>query len=114
VLDEVAAQDYVERPVLERELHRLDVGDEDVLTHRAGHLGSGGIALDPDDDAAAVDERPGEVAARAADVEHTLPRAHELEEASMTAERSQVELDVAGGVLRRHATRRRCHPKTPV
>ena len=58
------------------------------------------VPFDPDDRAAALDERTCEVPARASDVEHPLSRPDEIEEPSMAAEGTGVQLDVAGRVGR--------------
>ena len=89
---EVTAQDDVERRVFERELHLLDVADEHLLADVCGRAcGRIWIELDADDLAAALDERPREVSARAAHVEHALLSAtDELEKPSMTSERARV------------------------
>ena len=58
------------------------------------------VLLDPDDRAAALDERTREIPARASDVEHPLSRPDEIEEPSMAAEGTGVQLDVAGRVGR--------------
>ena len=59
-------------PGLERQLHRLDVADENPFAEPL----SGGrrlrVELDPDDRVSALGERLREVPARAADVEHAL------------------------------------------
>ena len=47
VLDQVAAEDDVERARLERKLHRLDVADEHVRTHVARLGGCVGSSSSP-------------------------------------------------------------------
>ena len=88
VLDQVAAEDDVERAWLERQLHRLDVPDEDVLAHLARGLRGVGVALEADHGAAGCDERSCEVAAGAPDVEHALAAPDEREELRVTAVRA--------------------------
>ena len=94
VLDQVAAENDVERARLERELHRLDVPDQHVLAHLTRHRGSGRVELEADDGAAACDQRPSEISARAADVEDALVAPHERKQLRVAAVRVLVERDV--------------------
>ena len=55
---------------LERQLHGLDVADEDVGAERPRGLGRAGIELDADDPRPRRGEGRREVPGRAADVEH--------------------------------------------
>ena len=94
VLDQVAAENDVERARLERELHRLDVPDQHVLAHLTRDRGSDRVELEADDGAAACDQRPREISARAADVEDALAAPHEREQLRVAAVRVLVEGDV--------------------
>ncbi len=66
--------------VLERQLQLLDVADDHLLADGSRDASGVRVTLDADDGAAALDEWPREVAARAPDVEDSLVRADQLEE----------------------------------
>src|SRR5437870_5577358 len=81
---------------LEGQLHRLDVPDEHPLAVCLLLEGSVWIELEPDDRVAALRERAGEVAARAADVEDVLARPDGVEQLRVRAMPPLVQRNVTG------------------
>ena len=94
VLDQVAAQDDVERAFGKGELHRLHVADQHLGADLSRGLGRLLVQLDPHHRAAALDQGPRQIPARAADVEHALSRADEREQLRVPAVRPLVQGDV--------------------
>jgi hypothetical protein len=83
VLEDVAEQDRLvgrERRELAARGGVLDVADDDALAVRARPFGRVRIGLDADDAAAAPGQLGGQVAGRAADVEHARAAGHGVEE----------------------------------
>src|SRR6266576_1817454 len=95
MLDHVAAEHDVERAGLERQVHRLDVADEHELAELLGHARRLRIELEADDRVPALRERPCEVAARAADVEHAVTGSDRFEQLRVRTVAAFIERDVA-------------------
>ena len=77
------------------ELHRLDVADQHLRADVSGRFRRALVLLDPDDRAAALDERSREIPARAPDVEHPRPRPDESQQLRVPTVGTLVERDVA-------------------
>src|SRR5204863_7581928 len=95
MLDDVAAQNHVERPRLERNIHRLDIADEHTFAIRLGSPRRFRIELEADERVAARGKRRSEVAARAADVEHALPAPDSGQQLCVRAVAAFVQRDIA-------------------